>query len=77
MADRINEKPNGSISGQGDNVTAIVVTFALLFLLAAIVWFVLDRIRTDELRAIEISQAAHGHARAQSIQASSREVARK
>jgi hypothetical protein len=77
MADRINEKPDGSISGQGNSVAAMVVTFVLLFLLAAIVWFVLDRIRTDELRAIEISQAAHGQAHAQNIHASPRDVARK
>ncbi|MDB5706803.1 MAG: hypothetical protein JWN66_3919 [Sphingomonas bacterium] len=62
MADSITDPPETSGRRRG-NAAPVVITFALLFLLAASVWFILDRIRTDELRAIETAQSAHGQAR--------------
>lgn len=42
---------------EGNGILPVLITFALLFLLSAAVWFVLDRIRVDELRTAATPQA--------------------
>lgn len=57
MNERVTDQSEEAIQGQDSEAVPVLITFALLFLLSAAVWFVLDRIRTDEVRS-ELSQSA-------------------
>lgn len=56
MTDRSTDQPETGTAAQDNGAVAVLITFALLFLLSAAVWFVLDRIRVDELRTATVSQ---------------------
>ena len=55
MTDLTNDQPEPVVATQENDAVPVLITFALLFLLSAAVWFVLDRIRADEVRT-ELSQ---------------------
>jgi hypothetical protein len=57
MTDLTNDLPERVDTTQENDAVPVLITFALLFLLSAAVWFVLDRIRADEVRT-ELSQRA-------------------
>ncbi|MES2450241.1 MAG: hypothetical protein V4610_06715 [Pseudomonadota bacterium] len=57
MNERVTDQSEEASPGQDNEAVPVLITFALLFLLSAAVWFVLDRIRTDEVRT-EMSQSA-------------------
>jgi hypothetical protein len=57
MTDLTNDLPEQVVTTQENDAVPVLITFALLFLLSAAVWFVLDRIRADEVRT-ELSQRA-------------------
>ena len=56
MADRVTNQPDEAAPPQENEAVPVLITFALLFLLSAAVWFVLDRIRSDEVQS-QISQS--------------------
>ena len=61
MTDRSTDQPEMGIATRDNGAVAVLITFALLFLLSAAVWFVLDRIRVDELRTSTISESRTEH----------------
>lgn len=56
MTDRVTDQPEEAAASQENEAVPVLITFALLFLLSAAVWFVLDRIRSDEVET-QISQS--------------------
>jgi hypothetical protein len=56
MTEFSTDQPETAIAAQGGGILPVLITFALLFLLSAAVWFVLDRIRADEVRTATTSQ---------------------
>ncbi len=61
MTDLTTDQPEQAGTAQDNEAVPVLITFALLFLLSAAVWFVLDRIRADEVRT-ELSRTAQGPA---------------
>jgi len=57
MTDRVTDQPDQSGAQHEDDAVPVLITFALLFLLSAAVWFVLDRIRSDEVQS-QVSQVS-------------------
>lgn len=53
---RVTDQPEKAAVSQDNEAWPVLITFALLFLLSAAVWFVLDRIRSDEVQT-EISRS--------------------
>jgi len=58
MTDLTNDQPEQATATQGNEAVPVLITFALLFLLSAAVWFVLDRIRANEV-STELSEQAN------------------
>lgn len=56
MTDRVTDQPDETALSQKGEAVPVLITFALLFLLSAAVWFVLDRIRSNEVQT-QISQS--------------------
>lgn len=75
MTDLSTDRAETAIEVPDNGVVPVLVTFALLFLLSAAVWFVLDRIRADEVRTAEISQTNTEHHASQPAKAQPRKVA--
>ena len=55
MTDLVTDQPEEAAVSQENDAVPVLITFALLFLLSAAVWFVLDRIRSQEVQT-ELSQ---------------------
>lgn len=58
MSDSVKDLAEGSREKSGDGVAGAVIAVASVLLLAAIVWFALDRIRVEEMRATVTAQRA-------------------
>lgn len=74
MTDRVTEQPEEAAVSQENEALPVLITFALLFLLSAAVWFVLDRIRSDEVRT-EMSRSTERGASAPETNVQPRTVA--
>jgi hypothetical protein len=74
MTDRVTDQPEEATVSQENEAVPVLITFALLFLLSAAVWFVLDRIRSDEVQT-EISQSTEHSATAPATGVQPRKVA--
>jgi hypothetical protein len=61
MTEPRTDQSDKGTAAQGNGVLPVLITFALLFVLSAAVWFVLDRIRVDELRTAAVPQAGAEH----------------
>jgi hypothetical protein len=62
MTDQTDDQPKQAVAAQDSEAVPVLITFALLFLLSAAVWFLLDRIRADEMQTELTRTAAHGPA---------------
>lgn len=74
MTDRVTDQPEKAAVSQENEAWPVLITFALLFLLSAAVWFVLDRIRSDEVQT-QISQNTERGASAPATGSQPRKVA--
>ena len=77
MTELSTDQPKTAIAAQDNGILPVLVTFVLLFLLSAAVWFVLDRIRADEVRTTTISQTGTEHASAPGARIETNKVATK
>lgn len=58
MSDSVKDLAEDSREKSGDGIAGAVIAVASVLLLAAIVWFALDRIRVEEMRATVTTQSA-------------------